>query len=512
VRGTLLLLLIPAVSSAQVSGDFVAYSRRIHAASLATVPVFERGRVKPADTLARETLLFLYGAPSPAGLDPLQCYLGYIVYPANGGVELIEVRDPDVRERLGFSPDKRYFSVRELDQGGIVALARPLLTPERHAEAGLSSLERGVLEAYRQYTLARQVAAGEHFLQALDPEQGYRRTGRQLLVALRGPEASWAEPMSRMPHGSRAVEEEVTWNRAHLSRWAALAYALLGLLALAGISRRVPGGALVGAALVPTLAVLAGLLVRGAILGFVPATTSYAALQWTAVGSTLAGTAALLRYKSRPMGALCLLGASVALALPEFFPRALSSALDPVPPALQSNAWLLLHVVAASSAYAALAAAMLAGNYALVANLIRPRDPAFLGAWAHRAWRASQVGACLLTAAVLAGGIWASSAWGRAWTWDPKESWALLADASFVSLIWARHTGRLSDGGVLLWAPAAFLVTVMAGFGVNALLHTGQHTFGFFDGGTIPLMGFAALQGVILVASAALQRGTPLSE
>jgi ABC-type transport system involved in cytochrome c biogenesis permease subunit len=506
VRALALLLWVPAVSAAQVGSDFVAYARRINAAPLAAVPVFERGRVKPADTLARETLLFLHGSAAPSGLDPLQCYLGYIVYPANGGVELIEVREPEVRERLGFSSGKRYFSVRELDQGGIVGLAQPLISEERRGEAGLTPLERGVLEAYRQYSLARSVASGEHFLQLLDPEKGYRRAGRQLLVTLRGPEQSWAEAISRMPRGSRALEAEVTYNRAHPSRWAALAYACLGLLALAGLLNRVPLRMLAAATLAPTLVVLGALAIRGAILGFAPATTLYSVLQWSAVALSAGGAGAVLRYRSRPMWGLSLLGGAALLALPEVFARTLSSAIDPVPAILQSNFWLSVHVGAATGAFAALAAAMLAANYALIASLIRPREGTFLALWAHRAWRASQVGACLLTAAILFGGIWANLAWGRTWAWEPKESWALLADASFISLIWARHTGRLGDSGVLLAAPAAFLAAAMACFGINGLLHAGLHTFGFYSGGAVAMTVFAALQCVVLIAAAAIQR------
>ncbi|HEX4622049.1 MAG TPA: hypothetical protein VH208_10830, partial [Myxococcaceae bacterium] len=331
MRGAALVLLIPAVSGAQVSGDFVAYARRIDTAPVAAVPVFDRGRLKPADTLARETLLFLSGSATPAGLSPLQCYLAYIVYPANGGVELIDVRDPDVRERLGYPPGKRYFSVRELDEGGVVALARPLLALERGGEASASSLERGILEAYRQYALAREVASGEHFLQALDPRQGDRRAGRQLLLALRGPEASWAEPMSRMPRGSRALEMEGVWNRSHPSQWAAIACGLLGLLGLSGVTKRLRRGriarlALAGASTASALAVVGALIVRGAILGFAPATTLVASLQWTALALIGAGVAVLLRYRSPSMWGLCMVGAGAALALPELFPRALSSA------------------------------------------------------------------------------------------------------------------------------------------------------------------------------------------
>jgi ABC-type transport system involved in cytochrome c biogenesis permease subunit len=512
LKAPALLFLVPTLGAAQVSGDFVAYARRIDPASLSAVPVFDRGRLKPADTLARETLTFLNGNPSPAGLDPLQCYLGYIVYPANGGVELIEVRDPDVRERLGAPGGKRYFSVRELDQGGIVGLAQPLLSDERQGDAGLSSLERGILDAYRQYSLAREVASGEHFLQSLDPEKGYRRAGRQLLLALRGPEATWADPLSRMPHGSRPLEMEVAYNRTHPSRWAALAYALLGLLGAAGLFRRVPLFALAGASLVPALAVLAAEWVRSAILGYASATTLYEVLQGFALASTAAAIAVLLRYRSRAWWGLSMLAAGAALALPEAFPRALSSALDPVPALLQSNFWLTLHVGGVASAYAALAVAMIAANYALIASLLRPRESAFLAQWAHRAWRASQVGACLLTAAILFGGIWASSAWGQAWSWEPKECWALLADASFIALIWARHLGHLSDRGILLATPAAFLVAAMAGLGVDALLHAGRHTFGFFTGGTVLMTALAALQAVVIVAAATLRaRSSPVA-
>jgi ABC-type transport system involved in cytochrome c biogenesis permease subunit len=254
------------------------------------------------------------------------------------------------------------------------------------------------------------------------------------------------------------------------------------------------------------LVLLAGLLVRGAILRAVPATTTYSVLQWTAVALCAGGVVALLRHRSRSLWGLCSVGAGALLALPEAFPRTLDSALNPAPALLQSNLCLTVHVSAAASAYGALTLAMLGANYALIASLIAPRDRAFFAVWAHRAWRASELGACLLTAAIFFGGIWATLAWGRTWAWEPKESWALLADASFIALICARHTGRLGDLGLLLAAPAAFLIAAMASFGVNALLHAGLHTFGFFSGGLPAMTAFAGLQVLLLVAAAALQR------
>jgi ABC-type transport system involved in cytochrome c biogenesis permease subunit len=500
-----LALAVLAASAAPEPDAFEAYARQISPAPFASLPFLNEGRRVPGDTLARETLLFLSGSSRPRGLEPVPCYLAYITFPANAEVELIDVRNAEVREQLGFPGNSRLFSLRQLDQAGIVALGGALAAREPQS---LNAFERGTLEAFRQYTLAREVASGDHLLRSLNPSS--KAAVRSYLLALRG-EPGMAESAgqqfasaARAPLDSSArdaLDLEVRYNWARPFLWASILFLCIGLLALMPASRRLPLRALTALSAVPTATVVGGLIVRGRLAGVIPATTPYEMVTWWALGLALLSGALLERYRSRALFGVGTLATGVFFALAQLFPLALNPAIDAPAPLLRSNFWLALHVGATAGGFAALTGAMLIANFALTRLVASTPREHFQARMAHRAWRCAQVGACLLTAGMVFGGIWADGAWGRAWTWEPKETWALLADVAFLVLLYTRHRGRLSDLGLLLGIPAAYLVLAIAWYGVNALMRAGLHSFGFFSAGWLPAVAFAASQLVVLLAA-----------
>jgi len=101
------------------------------------------------------------------------------------------------------------------------------------------------------------------------------------------------------------------------------------------------------------------------------------------------------------------------------------SRINPLMPALKSN-WLLIHVVTAFLGYAAFA---LAFGTALL-YLIQERQPRpslppcpLLDSLIYRT---TVLGFLLLTVGIATGAVWAETAWGRYWSWDPKETWSLI--------------------------------------------------------------------------------------
>lgn len=72
------------------------------------------------------------------------------------------------------------------------------------------------------------------------------------------------------------------------------------------------------------------------------------------------------------------------------------------------------------------------------------------------AYRCVQVGWPLLTLGVFLGGVWAQTAWGRFWGWDPKETWALIT--------WIVYTGYLHTRMVLGWRGKLSAIASLAGF------------------------------------------------
>jgi len=79
--------------------------------------------------------------------------------------------------------------------------------------------------------------------------------------------------------------------------------------------------------------------------------------------------------------------------------------------------------------------------------------------------------------ALIFGAIWAQNAWGNYWSWDPKETWALITWLVYTAFLHARLVRRLRGRVSAILAIAGFAFTVFTFFGVNYLL-SGLHSYG----------------------------------
>ncbi len=155
----------------------------------------------------------------------------------------------------------------------------------------------------------------------------------------------------------------------------------------------------------------------------------------------------------------------------------------PLVPALKST-WLAIHVSAAIvSGGVFLLANAVAGTYLILDNIEKkgPRPT-----WALRlptlealdqlSYRLVAFVFPLWTFAVIAGAIWAESAWGRYWGWDPKETWAFITWVAYAAYLHARVTigwrGRRA-AWLCLFAGSTFLFNYVY---VN-IWGTGRHTY-----------------------------------
>ena len=118
-----------------------------------------------------------------------------------------------------------------------------------------------------------------------------------------------------------------------------------------------------------------------------------------------------------------------------------------------------------------------------------------------------QLGVFLLTAGIILGGVWADYSWGRFWGWDPKETWALIADVGFIAILHARYVGWLKHFGLLAASTIAYLLVIMAWYGVNFILATGLHSYGFSSGGTAMVVTFVSLQLALFSVAIIRYRG-----
>ena len=94
-------------------------------------------------------------------------------------------------------------------------------------------------------------------------------------------------------------------------------------------------------------------------------------------------------------------------------------------------------------------------------------------------YRVIGLGFPLLTIGVIAGGVWANEAWGSYWSWDPKETWALITWLVFAAYLHARITRGWQGRKPALLAAGGFVVVWICYLGVN-ILGKGLHSYGWF--------------------------------
>ena len=132
-------------------------------------------------------------------------------------------------------------------------------------------------------------------------------------------------------------------------------------------------------------------------------------------------------------------------------------------PALRSP-WFIPHIVAYMFAYAILSATTI---YAIVLWVRNSRHPADV-ARTRALDRLTRFGWSFFTLGMMMGALWAKEAWGDYWTWDPKETWALVTWAGY--LVYIHLTGKIKDRptayALLL---LSFLLLQMCWYGVNFL-------------------------------------------
>ena len=184
------------------------------------------------------------------------------------------------------------------------------------------------------------------------------------------------------------------------------------------------------------------------------------------------------RYATRQLGGFVLLivNAAVGFILWYTFDRQ-AHTIQPLVPALQSY-WMKIHVPANFIGYGAFSlAAMVGGAYLLASRgILASRLPA-LDVLDDVMYKAIAVGFAFFTIATILGAMWAAEAWGGYWSWDPKETWALIVWLNYAAWLHLRLMKGLRGEVLAWWALVGLLVTTFAFLGVNMFL-SGLHSYG----------------------------------
>ena len=259
--------------------------------------------------------------------------------------------------------------------------------------------------------------------------------------------------------------------------------------------------------------------------GYFPLSNLYESLLFLAWGITF--TTIVLEFKTRTpiIGSISnpislFITGFAGLSLPESM-----QAPSPLVPALKSN-WLMMHVTVMMLSYASLIVGSLLGIFFLILvngkkeeivlqgnsygtnfqdkqlvdaafykedvtedykNLvidevgksepIKDNRLSLLESIDNLSYRTISFGFPLLTIGIIAGAVWANEAWGSYWSWDPKETWALITWLVFASYLHARITKSWQGKKPAIIASFGFVVVWICYLGVN-FLGKGLHTYG----------------------------------
>jgi cytochrome c-type biogenesis protein CcsB len=185
----------------------------------------------------------------------------------------------------------------------------------------------------------------------------------------------------------------------------------------------------------------------------------------------------------------------------------------PLVPALQSN-WLFMHVSVMIASYALLLLGSVLGilyiifsfSFQLNKSKVLPiketvstristsletsltlkqvsieNKENFLDFLDNLSYRSIGIGFCFLTLGILSGAVWANETWGSYWSWDPKETWALITWLTFAIYLHTRLIRGWQGFKPAFIASFGLVILWICYLGVN-LLGKGLHTYGFLNG------------------------------
>ncbi len=190
------------------------------------------------------------------------------------------------------------------------------------------------------------------------------------------------------------------------------------------------------------------------------------------------------RHQARAMGAFVLPIVAGGIFFSIWLESIGQSDIKPLVPALQSY-WMKIHVPLNFVGYGAFAVACAAGMAWLTRDMIERRNAEStmlklfpsLKQLDHLAYKSVAIGFPAFTLATILGAAWAAEAWGGYWSWDPKETWALIVWLVYGAYLHARFSHGLHGKTLAWWVVLGFLVTVFCFVGVNMYL-SGLHSYG----------------------------------
>lgn len=455
------------------------------------LPVQAGGRVKPFFVLAKDTLKFT--SPKATLFKGLKVTDVFCTMQINPSDELktifpILIEHVQTKELLGLKEDQRFIGAAEL------ASKENLLRSEILKLKENNSYKKDLNKTYSRLDTYKKIVQGEAF--TIFENNQWKKLNefsdldsQQLVAKIKASKSEFIEK-----NGDDYLLE-LTYVKSHIFSYTMLVV-LLGIF-LTVLSKSIKAG--VFAAVLVILIEIAAMTMRILISGRAPITNMYETVMFSGFGALVVALIILI-FKREKIFLLAGLGYNLlCLFMMMFANNMLSSSISPLVPVLRDNFWLSTHVTTIILSYAALALTWLVANITLVKMRVRGMTKKDYRYHENLIYTCMKVGVVLLSAGIILGGVWADYSWGRFWGWDPKETWSLIVFLFYIAIMHGKYSNWIDTHRFVLLASGGFMTVMMAWFGVNYILASGLHSYGFSEGGAIFLGAFFLVQTILLI-------------
>ena len=211
---------------------------------------------------------------------------------------------------------------------------------------------------------------------------------------------------------------------------------------------------------------------RGIAAGRIPLANQFEFASGFAWSAAVLGLILYARLKQEWVMTVSMPVAFLVLSYAAFQPMEIKELM----PALRST-WFALHIGSATFSYASFAiAGGLGAHYLIMLQKGHDESETRMKQTDYMTYRLISLGFLLLTVVILSGAIWAEQAWSRWWSWDPKETWALITWILYAIYLHQRMRMKRQGRRMAWFAVIAVFCVLFTFAGVNKLL-PGLHSY-----------------------------------
>jgi cytochrome c-type biogenesis protein CcsB len=475
---------------------------------LEVLPILQGGRVKPLYVHAAEAMKTLTGKATVDDLGPVEAYcllsLNGMGLPSDIVINA-RVDHVDLMKFLGLSKDEHTITYEQL------MIRADDIKDELRKIKDNASYKTAMGKLYDNLFFYKEIKSGENWLLANNvndkiewqPIIVYLTEAKVIAQKALTPSDPFlpillkSKSVFDAANGNQKYELELFYAKAGLASWALT----LTILALATLVLFKNFNITLTIAVLSTIVQLVLVALRVMISGRAPITNMYETVLFSGLGSLLLALV-LGHFKKEKLFVYMGLGYNVCtLMMLNFANGMLTATISPLVPVLRDNFWLSTHVTTVILSYGALALSWILANTVLIKRKWGTITKKEELNYSDIIYITLKWGTTMLAAGVILGGVWADYSWGRFWGWDPKETWSLIVLCVYMAILHGRYTTWIKPDRFITITAGAFMSVMMAWFGVNYILASGLHSYGFSQGGAVFLGSFFILQILLLVVT-----------